>query len=67
VHVRRDLERAIGELTAEQRAVFVLRDAHGFSEAEVAHALEIDVSAVKARLHRARVRLRKLLSTEGET
>jgi RNA polymerase sigma-70 factor (ECF subfamily) len=67
VHARRDLERAIAELTAEQRAVFVLRDAHGFSETEVAEALEIDVSAVKSRLHRARARLRKLLVQGGES
>jgi RNA polymerase sigma-70 factor (ECF subfamily) len=67
VHARRDLERAIAELTPEQRAVFVLRDAHGFTEVEVAEALEIDVPAVKARLHRARKRLRKFLSHGGES
>jgi RNA polymerase sigma-70 factor (ECF subfamily) len=67
VHARRDLERAIAELTPEQRAVFVLRDAHGFSEAEVAKALEIDVPAVKSRLFRARNRLRKSLSNGGES
>lgn len=66
LHVRRDLERAIADLTPEQRAVFVLRDAHGFTETEVAEALEIDVPAVKARLHRARKRLRKLLDHGGE-
>ena len=67
VHVRRDLERAIAELTPEQRAVFVLRDAHGFTEAEVAEALEIEIPAVKSRLHRARTRLRTLLGNRGES
>jgi RNA polymerase sigma-70 factor (ECF subfamily) len=67
VHTRRALQQAIADLTPEQRAVFVLRDAHGLTEAEVAQALELDPAAVKSRLHRARARLRKLLtSTEND-
>jgi RNA polymerase sigma-70 factor (ECF subfamily) len=66
VHARQALERAIAELTPEQRAVFVLRDAHGLTEAEVAQALGLPVAAIKSRLHRARLRLRKLLTTEGD-
>jgi len=59
--VRRELERAAASLTPEQRAVFVLRDLHGLTETEVARALDLDVSAAKSRLHRARARLRRAL------
>ena len=63
---RRALARAIADLTDEQRAVFVLRDAHGLTETEVADALEIDVAAVKSRLVRARARLRRSLGEDGD-
>lgn len=64
LHAARALTRAISELTAEQRAVFVLKDVHGLTEPEIAEALELPASSVKARLHRARARLRKLLREE---
>lgn len=63
---RRALARAIADLTDEQRAVFVLRDGHGFTETEVAEALEIEVAAVKSRLVRARARLRRSLGEDGD-
>lgn len=65
VDARRRLEAAAATLTPEQRAVFVLRDLHGLTETEVAHALDLDVSAAKSRLHRARARMRRAL-TEDE-
>ena len=44
------------------RAVVVLRDVHGMSNEEAAEVLEASVSAVKTRLHRGRVALRKYLA-----
>lgn len=41
-------------LTAEQRAILVLRDLEGLSEAEAAALLEVEIGTVKSRLHRAR-------------
>ncbi len=59
---RRTLSQIAQALTPEQRAVFVLRDIHGLTETEVAAALDLDVSAAKSRLHRARARLRRALT-----
>lgn len=68
LHARQVLQAAIDGLTAEQRAVIVLHDLHGMTDAEVGEALELGVAAVKSRLHRARVQLRKALrvGTEGQ-
>jgi RNA polymerase sigma-70 factor, ECF subfamily len=52
-----DLKLAIGRLTPEQRAPLVLRDLEGRTYEEIAEILEISVSAVKSRLHRARLEL----------
>lgn len=52
---------AVARLAPEYRAVFVLRDVEGQSTEEVAEALGLSVSAVKSRLHRARLYLRKRL------
>ncbi len=65
IDTRQRILRAAATLTPEQRAVFVLRDVHGLTETEVAEALELDVSAAKSRLHRARARMRRAL-TEAE-
>lgn len=62
VDARRRIEAAASTLTPEQRAVFVLRDLHGLTETEVAQALDLEVSAAKSRLHRARTRLRRALT-----
>jgi len=53
---------ALGKLPADFRAVFVLRDMEGLSNAEAGEALGISVAAVKSRLHRARLTLRGMLS-----
>lgn len=48
---------AIGRLTPEQRAVFLLREVEGMQYGEIAAVMGITVSAVKSRLSRARVEL----------
>ena len=52
-----DLARAIAGLTPEQRAPLVLRELQGCSYEEIAEALDLSISAVKSRLHRARLEL----------
>jgi RNA polymerase sigma-70 factor (ECF subfamily) len=52
-----DLARAIARLTPEQRAPLVLRELEGCSYEEIADALDLSMSAVKSRLHRARLEL----------
>jgi RNA polymerase sigma-70 factor, ECF subfamily len=54
---------AVGELSAEQRAVFLLREHHDFEYQEIASTLDIDVGTVKSRLSRARAALQ--VSLEG--
>jgi RNA polymerase sigma-70 factor (ECF subfamily) len=44
-------------LSGEERQVLTLRDLEGFSGGEVAEMLSISVSAMKSRLHRARLKL----------
>ena len=53
---------ALEKLPAEYRAVFILRDMEGLSNAETGESLGISVAAVKSRLHRARLALRGMLS-----
>jgi len=56
------IDRSLMKLAEPYRIVFVLRDVEGLSAEEAAKALGISVPAVKSRLHRARLFLRKELS-----
>ena len=56
------LQEGINQLEPDLRTAVVLRDVNGLSNAEVAEIVAITVPAVKSRLHRARVLLRKYLS-----
>ncbi len=56
------LEAAINRLADEYRSVFIMRDVDGLSNEEVSSILDISVPAVKSRLHRARLMLRKKLN-----
>ena len=58
------LEKAITKLPDEYRVVFVMRDVDGLSNNEVADQLKITIPAVKSRLHRARLMLRKRLKRQ---
>jgi len=63
---REKMMEALEKLPPEYRAVFVLRDLEGLSNAQTAEAMGISVPAVKSRLHRARLALRGLLSAYFE-
>jgi RNA polymerase sigma-70 factor (ECF subfamily) len=56
------LQTAVGTLSPGFRTVFYLRDVEGLSTEETAELLDLSVGAVKARLFRARLRLREELS-----
>ncbi len=55
------IEKAILELPKKYRLVIVLRDMEGLTAEETAKVLDISVSAVKSRLHRARLFVREQL------
>ena len=57
-----ELRRAFESLSRSDRQILVLRDLEGFSNAESAAILGIEVPAVKSRLHRARLRLMSRLT-----
>ena len=59
---REALERALGELTPVQRAVFELREVEARPTGEVAEILGMPPGTVRVHLHRARLRLRARLS-----
>ena len=54
---------AITRLPPDLRIVFIWRDLEGLSTEETAEVLGLSVGTVKVRLHRARLKLRELLSS----
>ncbi|MGB9804721.1 sigma-70 family RNA polymerase sigma factor [Desulfofundulus sp.] len=59
--------RALKELSAEQRAVLILREVEGYSYDEIARMLDVSLGTVKSRLNRARDALkRKVSALAGE-
>jgi RNA polymerase sigma-70 factor (ECF subfamily) len=61
--LRAVLSSAVSELPAHYRAALVLRGVEELSMAEIADALAISVPTAKSRVHRARLLLRKRLSS----
>jgi RNA polymerase sigma-70 factor (ECF subfamily) len=57
------METAIDRLPREYKIVLVLRDVEGLSAEETAQAVGLSVAAVKSRLHRARVFVRRELAS----
>lgn len=58
------LERAVQQLAAGYRSVFILHDVWGYEHQQIAQILECSVGNSKSQLHKARFRLRKILQTE---
>jgi len=56
--LRHDLDRAVASLDDPHRCVFVMHDLEGFTHEEIAAAMGTPVGTAKARLSRARARLR---------
>lgn len=59
--LRAALQQAVERLPEEYRMIFVMRDVDGLSNEEVGDVLGMSVAAVKSRLHRSRLMLRKKL------
>jgi RNA polymerase sigma-70 factor (ECF subfamily) len=56
-----DLEKAIGVLPPQARAVLILHEIEGYTHDEIGETLEISAGTSKAHLHRARHLLREML------
>lgn len=65
--LRRSIDDAIDQLSPEDRAVIVMREVQQLPYDEIATALELPLGTLKARLHRARERLRTKLFRAGVT
>jgi RNA polymerase sigma-70 factor (ECF subfamily) len=63
--LRRALRQAIQVLPAKYRVVLVLRDMEGLSAKEVGTVMGLNERAVKSRLHRARLFVRRELTARG--
>ena len=55
------IEVAVSKLPEDYRPVFILKDVDGLTSKEVSDVLGLSVAAVKSRLHRSRLMLRKTL------
>ncbi|MGA9772686.1 MAG: RNA polymerase sigma factor [Blastocatellia bacterium] len=56
------LEKAISELPPGYRTVFVLHDVEGYEHEEIANLLKVSIGTSKSQLHKARMKLRVLLT-----
>jgi RNA polymerase sigma-70 factor, ECF subfamily len=65
--LRQVLDQAINKLPKKYRMVLVLRDMEGLSAKEVGTVMGLNERAVKSRLHRARLFVRRELSARGIT
>jgi RNA polymerase sigma-70 factor, ECF subfamily len=63
--LRQALDAAIGKLPSKYKMVLVLRDMEGLSAKEVGTVTGLNERAVKSRLHRARLFVRRELSARG--
>ncbi len=68
-HERRErikaLETALSKLSDEHRLIVLLSDTEGYKLEEIQDLIGVPVGTVKSRLHRARARLREILSEDG--
>ncbi|HET7103139.1 MAG TPA: RNA polymerase sigma factor [Terracidiphilus sp.] len=60
---RMALERAVADLPAGYRLIFVLHDVEGYEHNEIANMLDCSIGNSKSQLHKARLRLREALRT----
>ncbi|MCH9694885.1 MAG: RNA polymerase sigma factor [Gammaproteobacteria bacterium] len=59
------LERALAQLSDEHRLIVLLHDTEGYKLTEIQELMELPLGTIKSRLHRARSRLREILSADG--
>ena len=61
----RALDAALAQLSDEHRIVVLLHDTEGYKLTEIHELTGLPVGTVKSRLHRARARLREILTQSG--
>jgi RNA polymerase sigma-70 factor (ECF subfamily) len=61
----KQLDAALAQLSDEHRIVVLLHDTEGYKLAEIQALIGIPVGTIKSRLHRARARLRDILTENG--
>jgi len=59
------LDKALAQLSDEHRLVVLLHDTEGYKLAEIQDLTGVPMGTVKSRLHRARARLRDILTADG--
>jgi len=59
------LERAVADLPAGYRLIFILHDVEGFEHNEIASMLDCSIGNSKSQLHKARLRLRDALRAQN--
>ena len=59
------LHRALAQISDEHRLVVLLHDSEGYKLTEIQELTGVPVGTVKSRLHRARARLREILTSDG--
>ena len=59
------LDEALAQLSEEHRIIVLLHDTEGYKMTEIQSLMGIPVGTVKSRLHRARARLREILTGDG--
>ncbi len=62
----RRIQNCLNQLSADHRAVLVLRDMEGEPYEAIASILGVPIGTVRSRLHRARLELRDLLVADGQ-
>jgi RNA polymerase sigma-70 factor (ECF subfamily) len=60
----RRIHEALGRLSAEHRAVLVMKDMEGQKYETMAEVLQVPIGTIRSRLHRARLELRDLLEKD---
>ncbi|SEM54232.1 RNA polymerase sigma-70 factor, ECF subfamily [Mesobacillus persicus] len=61
----RQLEKLIGTLPEEERIIILLRYVNELSYSEISELVEVPVSSVRNKLHRAKKKLRETIKREG--
>jgi RNA polymerase sigma-70 factor (ECF subfamily) len=59
------LQKALAELSLDHRSVLLMHDGEGYKLEEIQIITGVPVGTLKSRLHRARARLRALVTVDG--
>lgn len=62
--LKMSLEKALGDLTAKLKSIFILHDVQGFKHHEIAQIMGCSVGTSKSQLFKARKKIRKFLQKE---